>query len=92
MAHCRISQHTRRRGAVGVDLIDDDPGATGSFLGGGPAFELQGLKQDATIFRGGIGVKYRAHDDRASFHLRYDAEDQDNYTNQLLSMQFRLRF
>ncbi len=80
------------RGAVGVDLINDDPDAIGSFLGGGPAFELQGLKQDATVFRGGVGIKYRARDDRASFHLRYDAEDQDNYTNQLLSMQFRLRF
>lgn len=80
------------RGAVGVDLIDDDPNATGSFLGGGPAFVLEGLKQDATVFRGGVGLKYRSHNDRASFHLRYDAEGQDNYTNQIMSMQFRLRF
>lgn len=80
------------RGAIGVDLIDDDPRATGSFLGGGPAFVLQGLKQDATLVRGGVGMKYRARDGRASFHLRYDAEGRDNYTNQLLSMQFRLRF
>ncbi len=76
---------------VGYDVLDEDAVVTSSYVGGGAAFQSQGIANSPWVARTGVGADYKV-DDRLDLSLRYEREDRTKYDNQTVSLKATLRF
>jgi outer membrane autotransporter protein len=76
---------------LGFDLISDDTILAAAFAGGGPIFSTPIEESDDFLIRAGIGVEWIVSE-MGEVHVRYDYENRDDFTNQLLTATFRWSF
>lgn len=78
-------------GGVGYDVLDEDAVVTSSYVGGGAAFQTQGMSSSPWVTRSGIGADYKL-DDHLDLSLRYEREDRTRFSNQTVSVKATYRF
>ncbi|MDR2838499.1 MAG: autotransporter domain-containing protein [Azonexus sp.] len=76
---------------VGYDLIGKDTLITSTFVGGGSAFQTEGVGQQRLRTRGGLGLT-TVYDNGLETSVNYDIEARSQFTNQSLSVKVRMPF
>jgi len=79
-------------GRVGYDLLSSDTAVTSSFVGGGAAFQTDGITPSPWRFRSGAAMNYQV-DERVDISLQYDREDKgSDFNNQTASINIKFAF
>jgi len=75
---------------VGYDLKHDRATLDAAYEGGGAAFTTRGLEPSSFLYKVGLGLS--VIDSRTAFELRYDIEGRSSFTNQAVSLLYRVDF
>ena len=76
---------------IGYDTLNKRNSVTAAYVGGGPAFQADGMRPSAWIARGGVGLAFNQLW-KVQVALRYDLEVRENFTNQTASVNVRVPF
>jgi len=76
---------------VGYDVMTDHSSLTSSFAGGGAQFTTEGIEPDEWVYNAGVGAKYNL-DNGTEITADYNIDARQDYTDQSVSVNFRLMF
>jgi outer membrane autotransporter protein len=76
---------------IGYDFMTDRSSLTSSFSGGGAQFSTQGIDPDEVVYNAGLGAEYNL-DNGSEITVRYEIDGREDYTDQSVSVNFRLLF
>lgn len=77
--------------SIGHDFLTEKNNVTASLTGTGASFTTEGIKPEATVINLGLGAKYNT-DNGAEFTLKYNANSRQNYLDQTVSANYRMKF
>lgn len=88
--HITDSMLLMARAGVGYDLLTERSRLTSTFAGGGASFTTVGIEPDEVVYEGGLALRNSSGDLDLTAH--YDIEARDDYTDQAVGLELRLRF
>jgi outer membrane autotransporter protein len=76
---------------IGYDFMTDRSSLTSSFAGGGAQFSSKGIDPDEVVYNAGLGAEFNL-DNGSEITVRYEIDGREDYTDQSVSVNFRLLF
>jgi autotransporter family porin len=76
---------------IGYDVMTDRTSLTSSFAGGGTQFTSEGIEPDEWVYNAGLGAKYIL-DNGAEITASYNIDARQDFTDQSVSVNFRMMF
>ena len=76
---------------IGYDFMTDRSSLTSAFAGGGAQFSTKGIDPDEVVYNAGLGAEFNL-DNGTEITVRYEIDGREDYTDQSVSVNFRLLF